>query len=526
MYCLKENVKICYGCALSEEHKGHLMKKINELKAEGVKMKKHLEESFLIFEENQWQKVQQARLLKNDFLIKMGDKFEDIKDLLKIKELEWTKEIENLFERNIENDKRPLLRNEAEKIIKEISQACKEEENNFAILNQSFSPIISRLEGKEAFKLSEETSRAMDCIEYFLVKQEKSLKKFDFLNNETQPEQFEQEQFEAIQRSSIMEAETRFSLETNQELLTVDIKNSVPMRFVVDLEELNKMKGVKIELEQYDALSLGSADLNFVSEILQQLDNYTSLEVIFTPLGLSDLSVFILFDHLFCRIQQLEDLKIAFGSEYFGEYQITDEMMEFFCTAILPKAASLRNLTLSLGSSLITNHSLFDLATSLSPLSKNLESFRLEAGNTAITDNGVEKIFNVIPGVKVLDLGLKGTFVTDKSLRLLRNHMASCMKNLEKFSIDLSETKITIEGVSAIFAGIPKGIRSLNLDFSRIALPDEVVFMFEEMVCPKLGLVEEVHLRLEERNLALKTSKILDSVRKDAAKRRRATLQK
>lgn len=238
--------------------------------------------------------------------------------------------------------------------------------------------------------------------------------------------------------------------------------------------------------------------------------------VIFLPSGLADDYAVKLFKLLFCRIEHLTALMISFE-----RCKISDEAILFFCSDILPKAISLRYLTLKLGSTRITDQSLFVLEKSLFSLRKNLKGFILKVDDTEITDEGIEKIFNVIERVKELELCLRGTQITDRSLKVLGNNLMPSMKNLERFTLIATKTKITMEGVNAIFTGIPKDISELVLVFKGINLPDTVISLFEEKVCPKLKLIENVFVTLEEAYLQGKMSKILKTIRMEAAKKRK-----
>ena len=304
-----------------------------------------------------------------------------------------------------------------------------------------------------------------------------------------------------------------FTVEKSEESLLISIKTPTPRNQTIDLHEFNKMKRVSIELGRYNSLSQGSTDLTFLSEIFQTLNSYTSLKVVFTSLGLNDCHALQLFDLLFFRIQHLTEIEISLKN-----CKITNEPILFFCNNILPRATSLNYFTLQLGHTQINDLSLIALAKALSPFSKNLKEFLLGVENTGITDDGIEKIFGIIEGVKTLRLYLDGTLITDRSLKLLGEKKMPV--NLEKLSLDVSETKITMEGVTAIFTGIPKDIGRLSLSFEGIKLSDEVISLFERTVCLKLGVVEDVHLRLEGRELREKALKILERVRKEAEDRR------
>ena len=502
IFCLQDGVKICRDCALFGGHKWHPMKQITEMRAQGMKTKKDLEESQVIFEKIRLEEEQRRK----EFLAKMKKRFEEIKRIMSVKESEWTKKMDDLFRRSDNNWR--SLKKEAFKAIKEI---------NLTNLNQDFSSIISKLEPQvtNISKFSGEASRIMDSLESFLIDQTNSIKNFDFFSGKVK-EISSEDLMKATQNFPRIQVETLLTLNMQGESLFICIKHPNLTNQRVDLGELNKAKRVKIKLERYHFLLPDSTDLNFLSSILQKLDNYTSLVVVFTPFGLNDHHAINLFENLFCRAQHLTEIDISFGYGFFGEYKITDEAIEFFCNDILPKASSLAKLALKLGSTLITDKSLFALAKSLSPLSKNLESFTLGVGKTAVTDDGIQKIFQNLLGVKVLDLYLKGTGITDRSLKALGENVLPFMRNLERFSLDAGETKITIEGVTGIFNGVPGRIKWLSLDFSQVKLPDLVVSVFEEKVGPKLNSVDGVYLRLEGKDLEEKVAKVLETIRKNA----------
>ena len=524
LFCLQDEVKICSDCVSFGKHEGHSVEKIKGLKAKGIKAKEDLEEVLVKFEKNQFEKGPNVETLKNRCLSKMELKFGEINKILKTKHVEWLKQVENLFESSMDSS---LGIAKISKAIEEIDQAFQTEEN-LGILDQDFSSILSRLEPQA---VKEQTARTMNCIESFLTNQAETLKKtleaFDLSNDRIQLEQpvlKEEVQQPQLSSENVIEIEQKsvffkrlLTFKIRKEFLNIWVENRNLADQMIDLDELKKARSIKIKLELYDSLFQDSANLTALSEILQQLNHYNCLTISFAPDGLTDQHALDLLNLLFCRIQYLKGLEISFK-----QCKITDEPILLFCTNILPKAVSLKYLILKLGSTSITDKSLFALAESLSPFSKSLKEFLLGVGNTGITDEGIEKIFGVVKEVRGLHLYLKGTGITDRSLMRLGELVMPCMEKLKKFRLRANQTKITMEGVSAIFDGIPNDINELMLYFEEVNLPDEVISLFEEKVCPKLGLVESVDLGLEGKDLRVKASRIVERVRKEAAERRKA----
>ena len=428
---------------------------------------------------------------KKEFLNKMGNRFEEIKMILSTKESEWTKQIDDLFKTDMDSHREFFFKKKAKKTLKEINQI-------------------------EPFKLSEKTSRTMDSIESFLEKLEQCIIK----EEEPAKEQLPVPSInlsETTPKPSIIEAETVHTLLlTQEESLFISVKNSNPIDFPINPGELKKIKRVKIELERYQSLLPESGGFDFLSKTLRRLNHYTCISVSFAPEGLTDHHALNLLSLLFSRIQHLTEIKLSFE-----RCQITDQSLLAFCIDILSGARSLKSLTLKLGSTLISDLGLFALAESLSS-QKHLECFTLEIGSTAITDDGIERVFHSVLGVKELNLQLQGTLVTDRCLNVLGNHMMmSCMKNLEKLTLNGSDTPITIGGVTAVLTEIPKNIKWLNLDFCHLKPTDDVIFLFTSKVHPKLELVEDIHVRLGGTDLT-SMQKSLKVLRMEAEKKKKA----
>ncbi len=426
-------MKICSDCAFFGEHKEHATKWIKDLKGQGAKLKKVLEENLKKFEK----KYQDMEAEKNGFLDKIGEKFEDVKKILGKKELEWKKQMESLFERNVEKTNWVSLKVEAERSLEEIDQACQKEEN-LAILDQDFSSIISRLQSQvaqeEIDKRSDETLNMMECIESFLTNQAKLLEDCDLYQKRIKPKQSSGESLIEIKQVPVFfQTLSLFTLGVSSEGFFIRVKNPNPIAdHTTKLDTFNKLKRISIELDQYDYLFQDSIDLKFLSEILHQLNNYTSLTVSFAPEGLTDSRALHLLNIIFERVQHLIEIEISFE-----RCEISDGPILFF-TECLSEAISLKNLTVKVDSTLITDESLYALARNVSSL-----------------------------------------------------------KSLEDFSLNGSQTGITGEGLSAVFLAVPKEIRRLELSFEGINLPDEVIFLFEEGVSPELEMVEEVFERSE-----------------------------
>ncbi len=517
LLCLQDNVKICSACELFGEHQGHRVRKIEDLKAKGLQAKKDLEESLTYLEENN----QDFELSKKRCLGQIEKQFVEFYKIFKATRLDCRKKIEDFF--YMSNPYEFSLTQETSRIIEEINQTCQKEEN-LAMLDRDFSLLISRLQPQvrkeEVSKLCDGASGMIDHLASFLETQTKSLKSFDLLNGKGK---FEQPVvLKEKEKQQSQQVKTMFVLDIFEDFLLIRIKNPNPNPIPQEIffDRYHNMKKLKVELEHYHFVYPDSPDLVFLSEVLYQLNNYTSLTTSFAPEGLTVSHAYHLLDLLFCKVQNLKDIEISFE-----QCKNANEPIVFFCDSILPRATSLQSLTLKLGFSSFDEKSLIALAQSLSLFSENLQSFTLRAERTKIADDGVEQIIYAVEEVKSLGLYLEGTGITDYSLKLFGERRMARMKNLDQLSLDVSGTKITMKGVNAVFTGVPKNINRLSLGFEGIRLPDQVISLFEKIVCPKLKTVNDVDLRLEGRELRDKASKLLERVRKDAAEERRKALE-
>ena len=526
LICLTDKTKICHECVVFGDHVGHKIKRMKEVKDQGVEKKKSLQEGLQVLDKCQSEDDALFEQMKNNLLDTMKDRFGEIKLILNTKELEWHMHVSNLFapdRTSILGSRKSGLKRQVFEAMKEIDETCKNDDF-LAILDKDYGELTSKLQPKllrgHSQRIDAKACEMLSSIDGYLDAQRDSIIGLELPSKmlkremcvENEGEEPSEKGLEEIEKTlKVMRVKSRFELENGNEACTISVGGSYAKDLEVDLEKMKDVKEIRVELARYDRLA--QDDLSVLYYILHGLEKYSSLTVTFEHQGLNDEHLLKLSRALFCDIQHLEEIVVNLENCH-----ITDKSMTMFCNKMLPKAGKLKSLTLHLHSSHVSNASLAALAKCMEPLKRNLEIFSLGLYNTQINDEGIKEVFGLVETVKTLELQLQKTKITNKSLKIFGENVLPCLKVLDDFTLHAGETKVSDEGILPILKNL-QNMKVLKMGLFHTHITDKFVDMFMEETLPRMKALTGLDLELERTKIGAenlnKIAKLMEQYEQD-----------
>ncbi len=496
LVCLTDKIRICAECALFGDHKDHKMKRIKELRTQGLKTKEVLEESLENFKREKEEKEERYEQLKVWFLNEMEYQMNEMKLILNVKQLEWTRDMENLFEMGRIGELTGFKK-EVDQAIKDIDSAC-QDDNKWEILEKDHGSLMEKLQTsslEESFlKMAGQATEMWSSVNKFFIGQKNAMLGLEFSGQERITKEAP---LENSHSKRVIRTKTQLRVQYTPESLTISFEEGALKAIEINIEEYKETESIFIQISGYEFfMNENSEEISMLYYILSKLEKYTSLMVFFEPEGFTENRFFNLLSAIFCGIQHVTLLDINLD-----KCQITANSFLVFCSRILSQAICLKSLRLSLYSSGINNACLLALSFSLESLKKNLDSISLDLGHTELNDDGIKQIFNLMETVQVLELRLKGTQITDEGLKefgekVLGEKLKGKIKELK---LDLSKTRITNEGIFSIFKGLERGIKVLNIKARRVNITERIVDVLNDEILGKLeGELEELKMDFDK----------------------------
>lgn len=505
LVCLTDKIRICAECALFGDHKDHKMKRMKELRAQGLKTKEILKEGLENINREKAEKEGGYEEIKAWLLNEMGYQMNEMKHILKAKQLEWRSELESFFEMGRIGEL-SSLKKQADQAIKDIDSAC-QDDTKWTILEKDYSSLTEKLQspaqGEHFLKISGHATEMWNSINKFFAGQKKAILEFEL------PNQGVIKELAPLEKNTkrVVRVKTRLRLEYTSESLTLSFREGSPKDIEINLEEYKETENVVIQISGYEHLvKESSEEAHLLYYLLSKLEKYASLMIFFDPHGFTEHHFFKLLSAVFCGIQHVVSLGLNLD-----KCDITANSFLVLCSRILSQAIHLKSLRLSLYSSQIDNACLLALSICLEPLKKNLEVLSLNLGKTEINDDGIRQILNLMEAVQGVELLLQQTGISDLGLKEFGEKILGT--KLKELKLDVSETMITNEGMISIFRGLEKGIKVLNIRARRVEITGEVFDVFIEEIVGKLeGELEELEMDLEKGKIELIKQLLMDSI--------------
>ena len=189
--------------------------------------------------------------------------------------------------------------------------------------------------------------------------------------------------------------------------------------------------------------------------------------------------------------------------ESFELYTFNTKVNDEGLTHLFVVTPSITRYVLGLSGTLITDQGLQAFADHTLPSMQELTSLELYLSNTKVTDSGLNKIFIDMRTVTDFILGLSNTSVTDQTVDRFAKHTMMTFKVLETFELYLFNTEVTDESLTHLFSNIKnvKGIKKYILGLSQTDVTDQTIELFAHDMLPNMNALENLELYFSDTSI-------------------------
>ena len=216
----------------------------------------------------------------------------------------------------------------------------------------------------------------------------------------------------------------------------------------------------------------------------------------------------IIFPKQFCeksnekKINLKQEKKVTVN---FKKDRMTEEALQALCY-IWNEFEQLEDLYIEIPNASITNQEFETLFEHAFWASSKLKVFEMNLHSTKITDDLLTyflgDVMSKMPNLASLNLQISQTQITNKSLIAFANKTIPYLNCLESFGLDLYECAgVTDEGVSKVFEAVDnrfRNVKKLVLNFGSTGITDRSLEMFGERVGLHMTCLKDLHLCLSK----------------------------
>lgn len=501
LVCMTCKCKACDECAYDGHHKGHEIRPIKKFKTDIDTKRNQLEKTLSKIDSysKQLEDILDDRKLKLTQIAQHS--FQKLKVALSLKELEFLNLINTFFSAEKEKMSKFFGNNSPmrKEVLAKISDRknCFRAENFFHIMEEDVSKITANLEqnlSKERLsKFDQGLQEILASFNNYFSHQPDPFANLKFpiadqlsdLTTIYPEEQMKASSSGLNKRHTSLKLKSTIKLKMCSEWFVISARNIEPEDLTINMEELKKMDKVRIEVDHYDLTEDDSGTLCY---ILNQLEVTSSLKIKFSPRNISDEKVLKTLSLISGKLKKLDHLDINLE-----KCPITDVGLQLIAEKILPQASHLKELTLNLWKTNITDKTLSVLA--ILPLLKDLEDFSLCARNTNLTNDGLTILFNSLTNLKGLHLNLMETHITDASLELFAQNNLPQMLRLESLELLLYKTDVSDQSITQLFTNV-QTVHKFKLNVDSTNVTDKSIDLFINVAFPNMRTLKELQLDL------------------------------
>ena len=514
--CLTENKKICCECAKQEEHQGHRIKKIKEMKAQGAKVKGELQQTMLHIQEYEQEKEKDCEQIRKVFIKTIDDQFKEIKEILVEKHFELVQQAQNLFNTDKKKDSEGTFawKQQLDVMLKNIIKTCNDDDGDLILLDKTISGDSSIANMKPQL-LKDKSSRVhnkllemQNTLANSLKTYKTGIKSLQLSSQEVvkeihtghEEQQLCQEELTKINKNlGSIKFTTYFYVKNTSEGLEISAKDSKLKEVEINLDYFQATKKIVLKLNRYEAL-LKEPSPNLLSYILRGLERFEELHVYFDSKGFKSDSLIWLGNILHGHFHKIKSFYLKFVALKY------DRFMQVLGETFLSKVTDPQNVALNFNSCQVHDKHMKALVSSLHPFQKQIESLKIVLDNNEVTDDGVCEILQMAQSMqelRSLRLSLKGTKVTDKSFEIFGERVLPNLKALDSLRVWIDSfysNRISEKGIWSVLKNLPN-LKILELDFSSIPITDKVMKEFLEKVLPRLDSLETFNFIAQNRQI-------------------------
>ena len=473
--CLTDNVLICYKCAL-HRHKDHALKSTRKLRLEVKEKKDQAQQSLQTVENNYKTANVMIERVKGSVTKTMHRKFRHLEYLVKSRELELLAEIDEFFttkSRDIANmygDESRMRKDLQDRIShyekledKDIAQPSEDNLDvveEFTVDEAATSVAIQQLEEKldKFWKASlDHVNNELDCI----IVPYDDLIDMGFQQSQVFPDQHLLSAELSIQAEHLTKLMTRFSINIDQDQLSVKLIQGNATRFIVRPKTLDTIKTATIEINKEEP---SIDDILAIHQIFRHVKQLYSLKLVMGSTSVTDRMLMSYLHVLPLNKERLHSLELCLKDCC----NVSDAFVVPFVERILPKMTNIQKLDLDLQNTAITNKSILQLSRYNTNMLSSLSRLLLHLRNTRVTDEGMALSFVPMPQMNSYFVSLTETKITDATMKAFSEKTLPSMKNLQEFSLNTNKTQITDQ-----FIAFPSNLHALRM-FSIGALNTQV----------------------------------------------------
>jgi len=502
LVCFTEKKKLCPYCLFYEDHKTHIVKEFSALKLIVDKKKADMEAALKNL--NNYQSdinnaLEDARTNLQDIV---NERFAELVFIIRNKKLEFSMEIDSFFEQekirasHFLGESSMLRTSIMDKILYYMSPISKQDLSSF--LEPDNTELISKLDSVNLKnlinKLNERLSAASTSFDRSLLSQielfncykipgESFIKDMDSLYSENQGERM---LIEFENSSPLLVAQSSFEIQKRPDCIEIIASHKRLKGLLIDAEELRNGNEVRVALKKF---AFNDDDLNTLRYIWAKLDQRQCVRFIAEYQDIfPEEKLLHLFSIIFFKAEFLHEVEINLMKS-----NLTTGTLLILFKRILSKIANLKKLKIDLKGSNISNRAVKALALDVFPYLKELEALSLHLAETNVSEEAIITVFNNIPNVINLLIGLGGTNTTDTSLEIFAKDKLPLLKNLKELELGVWSTKVTDKSVSRLLMNFPE-VRALKLGFRNTQITDKCLEEFVKVKVPNMRGLEDVEI--------------------------------
>lgn len=484
LVCFTDKTVLCQDCFLTGQHTGHDMKRMHEVRAEIKSMKQQLMKTLKNIEKDKLQGTTFLSQTKTSLQKLVQQKFSDLDDALKTKELELLIEIDSFFafqERLI--DTHGINSELIQDLRQRLSDYEKCESSDiFRLLSEKLdlSKLLINLEPTDLSdpKLIDSFNATLSDVftqlEDVLSKLDSPHKELDSICAKYTNKYIRQPIDVSFEPYAVLELETTLKVDIENGQATL-LYYSAPQQTKITRESLQDVHSISLNIDVHSA--------NFSVDIpeLSHEDKFAIrfiLKNLKQPFSLCVMGIFITDKVLLSTLRDIsayDALISKFVLHINNSRSITDSSLLPFVEKILPGMTNLRGLHLYISNTTITNQFLIQLSKCNEQLLRSLDQFEINLEETAITDEGLISLFN-----------------------------GSQLENAYHFAISLSKTKVTDEGALKILSHLPiSKLKTFDLCLQNTKITDIFASKVLDTFIPSLSTMEGFRLYLENTDVSV-----------------------
>jgi len=214
------------------------------------------------------------------------------------------------------------------------------------------------------------------------------------------------------------------------------------------------------------------------------------------------------------NLKGLRSLKLDFFRS-----QIASECLDYLNKDCLICLRSLRKIELNLWGSDINNLNIQGLSENFEQFFGEIEEFSCNLGQTKVTEEAMILFFREMPRVKRFEMSFGNCVFTNDGLKSLVKNTLLFMKSLESLSLQLEGTKISSSQVEDLLKNLPESLKKLRLDLRWTKVCDSALGDFLEKKLPDLKDLAEIEFKVDCTQLSESVIKKIEKINKQYARK-------